>query len=160
MKNLLRLAPFFLCLSVVAAAQSRTPRYAHFPCEPFSGKPVAAKPVSKEARQFRSVITDGAKAGPNFAGHYTITAWGCGTSCIQFAIIDAKTGKVYMPPFYVAFSLNLKQEKLRDEDPLQFRINSALLVVIGSKNEKGEGIYFYKWDGEKLVLIHSAMERG
>lgn len=107
---------------------------------------------------FRTKITEGAQEGPNFAGHYTITTWGCGTGCVQFAIINAKTGDVFMPPFYIAGGMNVQQEKLQEEYPLQFKPDSKLLVVIGSRNEKGEGVYFYKWENDKLTLIHSAME--
>jgi hypothetical protein len=153
--------PFVLALGFVASglAATKTPQYKAFPAQVFTGKPAAAKPVSKEARQFRTVIREGAQSGPNFAGHYTIVSWGCGTACIQVAIVDAQTGAVFMPGFYIAFSLNLEQEKLRDEEPLHFKPDSKLLVVVGSRNEKGEGVYFYKWDAAKLTLIHSAMQK-
>jgi len=46
-----------------------------------------------EARTFRTLITEGAKNGPNFAGNYTIVTWGCGSGCQSSAILDARTGK-------------------------------------------------------------------
>lgn len=67
----------------------------------FSGKP--AKPVLRTAddRMFRTKISDGAKDGPNFAGHYTIAAWGCGAGCVQMVLIDAVDGRIYRAPFQV-----------------------------------------------------------
>lgn len=47
-----------------------------------------------EAETFTTRITEGATQGPNFAGHYTVVTWGCGTSCQESAIIDAKTGAI------------------------------------------------------------------
>jgi hypothetical protein len=32
---------------------------------------------------------------PNFAGHFTVAVWGCGSNCVSYAVIDAITGAVY-----------------------------------------------------------------
>jgi hypothetical protein len=47
-----------------------------------------------QTRMFRTVLRNGATNGVNFAGHYTVVIWGCGTSCQSFAIIDQIDGKV------------------------------------------------------------------
>lgn len=48
------------------------------------------------AKQFKSVITDNYQSkNINFAGHYIVTTWGCGSSCEQGAMVDTRTGKVY-----------------------------------------------------------------
>lgn len=47
-----------------------------------------------EAKLFQSTITEQSSEGPNFAGHYTVATWGCGTECQGFAIIDAITGDI------------------------------------------------------------------
>lgn len=145
------------CLAFSIQA-TRIPRYKDFPAEPFSGKP-AAPIITKDLEEFRAAITEGVSAGPNFAGHYSLIRLSCGASCILFAIVNAKTGSIFVSNFSIAFGSNLQQEKLREDEPLQFKSNSALLVVVGSRNEKGEGVYFYKWSGERLILIHSAMEQ-
>lgn len=147
------------CLAGLAYAQSSVPRYKQFPAELYTGKMATPKPATKAAKEVKTQIEDGMTARPNFAGRYVITTWSCGTSCLQFAIVNAETGAVYLPPFYVASGMNVGQEKLRDELPLQFKPDSRLLVVVGSRNENGEGVYFYKWDNEKLTLIRSTMER-
>lgn len=47
------------------------------------------------AKRFISMIKMGCKEeGVNFAGHYTIVEWGCGTFCAEMAIIDRISGKI------------------------------------------------------------------
>src|SRR3990167_9029671 len=47
-----------------------------------------------EASQFRTIIRATAAKGANFAGHYSIVEWGCGTSCQDHAIVDVQSGKI------------------------------------------------------------------
>src|SRR5262245_16415153 len=46
---------------------------------------LASNPIAKE---FRTVLQQELAKGPNFAGHYRVAAWGCGSSCTMFAVID------------------------------------------------------------------------
>jgi hypothetical protein len=48
-----------------------------------------------EWKHFKTVITEEAKGKPNFAGHYWICGWGCGTECQYFVIVDCITGKIF-----------------------------------------------------------------
>lgn len=50
----------------------------------FNGNPAAAVIATRRARMFRTMIRTQAKQGPNFAGHYTVAIWGCGSGCRQF----------------------------------------------------------------------------
>ena len=65
----------------------------------------AARPKlnTKMARLFRTAIRNQATAGPNFAGNYTIALLGCGSSCRRYAIVDARSGDVYLPKELDAF---------------------------------------------------------
>jgi len=47
-----------------------------------------------DAKMFRTVLQSALQSGPNFAGHYTIATWGCGTQCVSYAVIDAVTGRL------------------------------------------------------------------
>src|SRR5512140_2109705 len=49
------------------------------------------------ARSFRTRLTEAFRGGVNFAGHYVLVGWGCGTGCTNGAIIDTRTGKVIWP---------------------------------------------------------------
>jgi hypothetical protein len=165
MKALARLAGMLLLVTLLSCpataarpGQGKLPTFKDLPVsQRYKGRPAPVRLVTRQARMYRTVLREGAKHGPNFAGRYTIVTWGCGTSCIEFAIIDARTGNVYFPSFYVAFGSGLKQERLqRSEEPLQFHTNSRLVIVTGSRNERGEGRYFYRWDGNHLRLVASA----
>jgi len=97
-----------------------------------------------------------AAEGANFAGHYRIATWGCGAGCVQFAIVDVKTGDVYFPPEVETVMVLLEQE----DDPLQYRAESRLLVITGKKEkpnfrDSGEGRFFYVWKNNRLALLRS-----
>src|SRR5919109_618999 len=45
-------------------------------------------------QMYRTKLGEGAATGPNFAGHFTVVTWGCGTGCQIAAIVDARTGQL------------------------------------------------------------------
>lgn len=47
-----------------------------------------------EAKRVSNAITSAVSKGPNFAGHFTIAEWACGTNCQDHAIVDVATGNV------------------------------------------------------------------
>ena len=142
------------------------PRFEDFPAEPYSGKNAAPKLKSDaKARMYRTRLAEWAKEPPNFAGHYILATWGCGASCTQITIIDAKTGKVFFPngARYNA-AVNVHADLLGDGDlsdlwhgsgAVKFRQDSRLLVLIGMPEEKVEkrGISYYVWEHDRLRLI-------
>ena len=144
------------CLAGAAAAQNKPlPQFRDFPTrDKFAGKPARPKLNSKRARLFRTNIKDQTAEGANFAGHFRIATWGCGSGCIQFAIIDVQTGDVYFPPDVETVMVFLDQ----DDEPLQYQVSSRLLVVLGHKEKTNwqhgeEGKFFYEWKNQRLVLI-------
>lgn len=50
-------------------------------------------------RRYRTRIREAVREGVNFAGHYVLAKWGCGTGCYKFAVVDAVTGVIFDPPF-------------------------------------------------------------
>ncbi|BBE50462.1 hypothetical protein OYT1_ch0899 [Ferriphaselus amnicola] len=110
------------------------------------------------SRLFRSKIREGAKRGPNFAGHYTIVGWGCGSSCGSLAIVDATTGQVFHPKNLDAIdNINVDYDALEgsDESLIKYRPDSRLLVIIGGINEdpKLRGISYFVWEHDKLRRV-------
>jgi hypothetical protein len=65
---------------------------------------------------FRTRLRKGAKAGPNFAGAFSIVMWGCGSSCQTAAVIDARTGL-------------LSAQTLRTTNGLEYRTDSRLVLA-------------------------------
>ncbi len=80
-----------LPLATLGHAQIETlPAFEQFNvAETFKGTPATPK-IIRNHRSYRTQIREGAAKGPNFAGHYTIAEWGCGSSCVSIAIIDVK----------------------------------------------------------------------
>lgn len=140
-------------LSGTSYAAGNPPTFRDFPAtESFSGSPAPADITShREAGKYRTVLRDGAKSGPNFAGHYTLVTWGCGSECQEFAIIDAKNGRVYFPAAIRFNSFGM----VRDEtEPFQYKKDSSLLIIAGQPDEKEElGLFYYHWNGRDLKLI-------
>lgn len=101
---------------------------------------------------FRTRLREAAKDKANFAGRYILTAWGCGTTCLMGAVIDAKTGNVHWWNFTVCcwgFDID---DKFR---PIEFPLNSRLIVFSGARNEKeGDiGAHFYKLENGRLYTF-------
>jgi hypothetical protein len=101
------------------------------------------------------MLREAAAKGPNFAGHYTVAVWGCGSACTDFGIVDAKSGQVFFAPDLRGISAVSVIEP-GDQEPqynsLRFRADSRLLVVIGAprEDEAREGVAFYEWTGSGL----------
>jgi hypothetical protein len=89
-----------LAVSVWAqSAPVRTPRFEDYPVpESWGGSPAPVVITTRAERMFRTRLTTAAKGPPNFAGHYRVEIWGCGSECISGAIVDLETGKVFSPP--------------------------------------------------------------
>jgi hypothetical protein len=112
-------------LTALAIPATLEPRFKEFPVnEVFRGKPAAVVFERAEERRFRTVIRSGATIGPNFAGHYTLVEWGCGTECFQAAIVDAKTGRIYQPPLF-----DKERHDFFEASWLHFRPDSNLMIV-------------------------------
>jgi hypothetical protein len=143
--------------------QGKPPRFEDFPVPKiFRGKPARPLLSTPDARAFRTHLREGAKEGPNFAGHYTIVGWGCGTGCEHFAIIDAQTGRVYFSDTLSTATYNLVENI--EEAGLKYRLDSKLLILVGSPGEAAEaenmvGTFYYKWENNRLTLIHSVKKQ-
>lgn len=157
MKLLLTILCVISFTTTALAQTSATPRFEDYPATVYKGRPAPLKlNGTKEARNFRTRLREGAKQGVNFAGHYTLGFWGCGTACLQVAVIDTKTGAVFFPTELNGFGVWFWDN---NDEALRFKPNSRLLVMSGfpaSEGNKGEpksGLYYYEWTGRGLRLI-------
>lgn len=103
---------------------------------------------------FRTAIREGAKKGANFAGHYAIAAWGCGSGCASMAVVDLESGAVYEGPFGVLPDARIAFPP-SPEAGLSYLVNSRLFVARGCPNEdeKACGTYYYEWTGSGFKLL-------
>jgi hypothetical protein len=132
----------------LARLPTTAPRFQDFPAAgDFRGRPAAVDFTGNAAaREYRTAIRAGAVNGPNFAGHYTIVGWGCGSACQGWAMVDAASGKVYVDK---TTGVNAEYDVLR------FRRDSTLLIVLGAPGEdrRRDGIAFYHWNGTALKSL-------
>jgi hypothetical protein len=113
----------------------------------FHGKPVPALHNSPNSKTFRTKIREGVAAGPNFADHYTLAGWGCGSSCVMFSIVNLLDGKVYDFPFTVTWNDEVNSG-------VTFHRDSSAVRVGGYLNEQGcSAERWYLWDGTQLLKI-------
>lgn len=154
MKTATLLAVLILLAGDAAAQKGRAPRFADYPAgAAFKGRPAPAVISSPRARLFRTMIRTQAREGPNFAGHYTVVTWGCGTDCREFAVVDARTGRVYFHPK----ALTVAGVPYQDEARLQFHLGSRLFVVagqlLGERGVEGDGKFYYEWRDNRFRLL-------
>ena len=136
------------------------PRFEQYPAtKAFLGRIAPADVKTQpQARMFRTRISEGAKTGPNFAGHFTVVRWGCGMDCVGLAVVDANSGKVYFPPNLGNVDrTNIAYDdfELPDGELIRYKLNSRLLVVIGGINEDParRGISYFVWEHGQLRRI-------
>ena len=143
---------FLISFFITFTAFSATPQFKDYPVtETFQGPNAPVNLSDPGVREFRTRLKEAAKLKPNFAGHYILTYWGCGTGCIDPWIINAKTGKFVGVPFSVS---TFPDDKGNPDDRLQFKLGSNLLIIQGHLNEAQEGgLHYFKLESEKLVPI-------
>ncbi|MFZ2555905.1 MAG: hypothetical protein WAZ27_01630 [Minisyncoccia bacterium] len=86
--------------------------------------PVNFEGTFPEAKEFEAVIAGAVSRGPNFAGHFTIAEWSCGTNCQDHSIVDVITGNI------VAYGIP-------SEAGLSFDTGSALIMTNPPTNFPG-----------------------
>jgi hypothetical protein len=119
------------------------------------------------AKMYRSLLRQEISQGPNFAGHYRVAIWGCGSSCAMFAVVNLKTGRVITPQGFSATSaayFDVVGQKVFPESQSEsglfgFRKDSGLLVVLGDldEDERREGAFYFVLEAEGLRLVHSTL---
>lgn len=141
--------------AATAAAACPSPSFDRYPARAASAPPKpAASPrlTSKESRLYRTVIRDEFTQPANFAGHYRVAIWGCGTDCRNFAIVDKYTGATYTMPGVNAVAGVMGN----DDERVDFRAGSRLLIVSGCFNDDCDdngakaARFFYEWTGTRL----------
>ena len=151
-----------VCLLLSTAVIGQTLRQPSFGAYPAAVEKKRAKSINFKgdagARTMRTRLSEALAGGVNFAGHYIVAGWGCGTGCISGAVIDARNGKVYWPLPLYALGVWYDGQNYVDE-PVAYRKNSRMLIITGSpgvkddEKEKPNGKYYYEWRGNDLRLI-------
>jgi hypothetical protein len=133
-----------------AGAQGGAPRFEDYAVRgTYAGPSHAPVIATRDEREFRTRLREGAEEKPNFAGHYVVALWGCGSGCVMGGVIDAKTGKVTMIPFTLCC---WDVEQPDDFEPVVFRVDSSLIVFDGARdeNEADKGKHYYAFEGGRF----------
>jgi len=159
MKSPLFIAAIVCLLALQALGQKGIPAFGQYPAsiEKARVKSIDFK-HNPDARTFKTRLGEALKGGVNFAGHYVVAGWGCGTGCISGAIIDARTGNVFWPTELGGVAVWYGKQNYADE-PVAYRKNSHLLVIFGipgskeGQPDKASGKYYYEWTNNRLRLV-------
>jgi hypothetical protein len=153
-----------ILLPVLAFGGTKAPAFEDFPAPMDWRGPVAPiKLTTSSERMFRTRLSEAMKQPPNFAGHYRVTYWGCGSICTASAIVDLQTGNVYPPPLGGNgngwdrwISCTASFEGAGDD----FRVDSRLFITrcgpTFDKHGKNQPDVFYLlWEGSAFrELLH------
>ncbi len=130
----------------------RAPRFEDFPAgRIYKGVPAPVDLRSDaEAPTYRTRLREGARKGPNFARHYTVVSWGCGSNCEATMIVDAITGRVY--------------GGFGDERGAEFKLNSNLVIADPGSGPETNAYdsdlttrlpaRYYVWNDHKFKLVY------
>lgn len=140
-------------LVAAAARPVSEPRFSDYPAAietpPQAG--IVLRLTTPQTRRYATVLRDNFKKPANFAGHLRVAIWGCGTDCRNFAILDKRTGAAYTLPHVSEIAGVMGN----DDERIDFRPDSRLLVIAGQINETGTpGKFYYLWTGQALKRIH------
>ncbi|HEY6307753.1 MAG TPA: hypothetical protein VI488_14980 [Candidatus Angelobacter sp.] len=156
LKTILALLLVLRCAG--APAQDKKPAWAfkfedYAVTKVFQGKPAPPILATEAHRLFRTMIRQGAAKGPNFAGQYAIAEWGCGSSCMSMAVVDAAAGHVYDPPFHSLVMFSTAHP--RDYQGPVYRLKSRLLIADGCPDEDETkcGTFYYEWTNNQFKLL-------
>jgi len=129
---------------------SRAPRFEDFPiASTFKGAPapvnLSSNPIASE---YRTRIREAERKGPNFAGHFAVASWGCGSNCEAIAIVDALSGRVY--------------DGIGDERGADYKIGSSLVVADPGRSAGANAddptnklpVRYYLWHENHFKLIY------
>lgn len=133
------------------------PRHADFAVVPEAlPTPPALIETNSFAHRYRTRLTEGLRDLPvNFAGHYVMVTWGCGTTCLDGGMVDARSGEATALPFLLD---SFGSFEVEIDDPLLFSADSRLVIMLGRLRAVDEipRQYFFEWVGDKLEpLCHA-----
>ena len=153
----------FVLFVVPALSQVKPPDPKDYPVtvrDTYKGSPVAPLLDSRRARMYRTVLRQGVKNGPNFAGKYTIVTWGAGLGSFSMAVVDATSGKVHFPPFTTVYNTGFGMPFIDKGDNPAWSLDSRLFAFIGRPDvdDKGMGLYVYLFDRGQFSLLYFEKE--
>jgi hypothetical protein len=135
-------------------AQRKVPRFKDYPvAKTYWGKIPKLKLTSDDEPwrdRFQWAIEN---QKVNFAGHYIVTDWSCGSTCVLGAAINAQTGKISWWKVRLNYDV---------EAPVSYRRNSRLIILSGCRGDDADyktGTHFFKIQNGKFVHLKSVASK-
>jgi hypothetical protein len=142
---------WFVCSSRIISAQKRVLRFDQFPVTKiYRGKFAPLKLTANDEawrERFQWAIKN---LEVDYAGHYIVYTWSCGSECATGVVINAKNGRVS----WLDVRLNYGVEK-----PVDYRVNSSLMILSGCRGEKKTGIHYYRIKQGRFVHLRSVLNK-
>lgn len=141
--------PFVVCVFVITALGQKTPTFSQYSAHVERARAKSIDFSRPSNKTYKTRLSEALRDGVNFAGHYVIVGWGCGTGCTNAAVIDGRTGKVFWPVQF--YNIDASYGDGYSDEQIEFKKNSRLMVIHGrpgSSNENDHskpGDYYYEW---------------
>lgn len=153
----LMLVAYLPCVAFAASV----PQFKDYPATQTYAGQRPALVLDEFGKMFKTRLREALADKPNFAGHYVLTVWGCGTSCISGGIVDKISGKAYPLPEILMGVFPLKPEfQNQDDRELIYKPTSRLLIMAGSFDSDKPGaddqVRFYEFKAKQFVLLKTA----
>jgi hypothetical protein len=139
-----------VCSGPIILAQKGVPRFENYPVTKiYRGKVVPLKLTKWDEawrERFQGAIE---RFEVNYAGHYILYTWPCGSECMTGVAINAKNGRVS----WLDVRLNY-----RIENPVDYRINSSLIILSGCRDgdlHVKTGQHYYRIRNGRFVHLRS-----
>lgn len=149
-------AAAFLALLVPASAHAGNPRFEDYKVRSIHRGPSAAPILDDEAkRTFRTRLRKAAEGKPNFAGHYNVVMWGCGTNCVQGMVLNRRTGEV----------LPLPSDGDAEPMDMKFELGSALMTMTNRSYvqqidaDRQPTTTYFVFTGNAFKVVHRDVDR-
>lgn len=139
--------------------QFRLPSFSEFPAP--TGRKLPSPPPEPEVRSLyradEAIVFESGKP-PDFAQHYRVVTWSCGTSCWCALLLDVETGKTIDSPFGCSSHEWVWDEpESTDFTPLRYQTDSRLLVLTGCPGRVNCGVHAYEWTGREFRLVREIL---
>lgn len=140
----------------VEGMRKRLPDFAKFPAEPPGARRVGAPDLRSHPRaaRYRTRLHHVLAQGPAFAGRFAVAAWGCGTGCVERALVDTASGRVFFPDELVTGPAGSCEH---DRPVLRYRADSRLIHALRFEGPHAK-IEALLWEDTRFRIVGSVIE--
>ena len=145
MKNLLLIT--LMALSIISCQDRTKTKQESVSATSLEGEKATKADINFEsnpvAERYRTVITEKYdELEVNFASHYVVVTWGCGSGCVTGAMVDTRDGSVYSMPEDKEWGGNGTFIESKKESNILFTV----AVAQSPTGEREQTVKSWEWD--------------